>query len=180
MGVLLPASCVSVLLPSLPIGMLMQGLWTCSLALWVFLLPTILPKAEAWLKSHGFEAGFQAGGKEAKLDEEEILALQQDMGYEHDKDTGSQTANVVLIYQAHGEVVHVPSGYMHMVLNLQPCIKMAWEHWRGENLFDYILSWKFISSQFTTASNSLDYTNTVGVIRNLLVKHMQAWHRSQV
>ena len=158
----------------------MQGLWTCSLALWVFLLPTILPKAEAWLKSHGFEAGFQAGGKEAKLDEEEILALQQDMGYEHDKDTGSQTANVVLIYQAHGEVVHVPSGYMHMVLNLQPCIKMAWEHWRGGNLFDYILSWKFISSQFTTASNSLDYTNAVGVIRNLLVKHMQAWHRSQV
>ena len=151
----------------------MQGLHRRALALWVFLSPTILVKAEAWLKSHGFPQGFR-GSDEAKqkLTIEEIVRLQHDLGYELDEATGYQRPAVTLLWQHHGQVVHVPAGHMHMVVNLQPCIKMAWEYWKDDKLVNYILAWKFISSQMTRGSNSLDYFNTQGVVGNLLTEHM--------
>ena len=104
------------------------------------------------------------------LNMEQITALQDAMGFEHD-DRGCAREAVTLIWQFHGQVVHVPAGHVHMVLNLQPCIKMAWELWESEKLTNYILSWKYITSQITVA-NSADYTNTVGVVRKMLVEHV--------
>jgi len=32
---------------------------------------------------------------------------------------------VQVLYQCNGDVVHVPAGWPHQVLNLKPCVKMA-------------------------------------------------------
>ena len=33
----------------------------------------------------------------------------------------------VVIHQHHGEVVRVPAGWLHEVINRQACVKVAWE-----------------------------------------------------
>ena len=149
----------------------MQKLYSQPLALWVFLLPIVLVKAEAWLKHNGFPDGFN-GSKdtEALLNMQQIFALQHAMGSEHDK-RGYAKEAVTLIWQFHGLVVHVPADHVHMVLEMQPCIKMAWKLWESDKLTNYILSWKYITSQITVA-NSADSTNTMDVVRSMLMKYV--------
>ena len=52
-----------------------------------------------------------------------------------------------IIEQRHGDMVHVPAGYMHQVENLAPCVKMAFDKYVPANLARYALSWQYVTSQ---------------------------------
>lgn len=109
------------------------------LAIWVFLDPIILVKADAWLRENGYKNGF--AGK-VTLNVQQITKLQQDMG------TDGQTglAYVRVLRQGHGDMVHVPAGWMHMVINLRACLKMAWAVYMPQHFLNYVLSWQHIAS----------------------------------
>lgn len=103
------------------------------LAVWVFLHPNILGKAEIWLRDNGFKKSF---AEKVSLDMQQISRLQKDMG------TEGQTglAYVCVIKQGHGDMVHVAAGWMHLVINLRLCAKMAWEIYKPEHCLNYVLS----------------------------------------
>lgn len=144
--------------------MLLQVLRTDTLAVWAFLPPTVLREAEAWLKRHGLQQGFAEG---AHLNLQQLRQLQFDMG-----DDAKGVALVQFVYQCHGMRVHVPAGWMHAVVNVRPCIKLAWQVYNRHHLLDYVLSWQYIGSQFTHVSNAPDYMNVMRVVSKLVMKHM--------
>ncbi|GFR42749.1 hypothetical protein Agub_g3687 [Astrephomene gubernaculifera] len=45
--------------------------------------------------------------------------------------------NVVVIEQYHGDVVHVPAGWIHQVENVQACLKLAWDTLNPRRLVHY-------------------------------------------
>ena len=89
------------------------------LAVWVFLHPSILRKAIDWLHHHGFPDGF--AGKGARLTLEQLQQLAKDM----QSDAQNVKVLVQIVKQGHGDIVHVPAGWMHHVCNMRPCIKLA-------------------------------------------------------
>ena len=47
---------------------------------------------------------------------------------------------VDIIEQFAGDMVMVPGGVMHLVTNVQPCIKVAWDYFKMENVVNYELA----------------------------------------
>ena len=95
---------------------------------------------------------------------QQIARLQKDMG------TDGQTglAYIRVMKQGHGEMVQVPAGWMHLVMNLRPCAKMAWEIYKPEHFLNYVLSWQHVANQFTSSGNSQDYMSVMGVVSNVV------------
>ena len=83
-----------------------------------------------------------------------------------DGQTGMAYARV--IKQGHGDMVQVAAGWMHLVMNLRPCAKMAWEIYKPEHFLNYVLSWQHVANQFTRNSNSQDYMSVMGVVSNVV------------
>ena len=77
-----------------------------------------------------------------------------------DPDTGY--SYVQTVYQHHGQMVHVPAGWLHQVENLQDCVKIAWDMMAPERVALYVLTWQYILSGITR-SNAADYVATTGV-----------------
>lgn len=53
--------------------------------------------------------------------------------------------HVVIFYQFHGEIVTIPPGFPHMVINLAANIKVALDVIRENELHLYALTWKYLS-----------------------------------
>ena len=49
-------------------------------------------------------------------------------------------ATVQVLYQPNGDMVHVPPGWPHQLLNLKPCVKLAWDYYDPVNMAWYVLS----------------------------------------
>ena len=128
------------------------------LAVWVFLHPTIVKKANEWLLARKFKKGF--AGQSVLLTYTQAQQLQADMGADEETDL----AYVRIVKQGHGDLVHVPAGWLHQVHNVRACIKMAFEKCEPERLLNYVLSWQYIAARYTTSSNSADYMAIMAVI----------------
>ncbi len=83
---------------------------------------------------------------------------------------GTSTPYVAIVKQGHGEMVHVPAGWVHQVINMRPCIKMAWDVYQPKHLLNYVLSQQYVASQITSTSNTADYMSVMCVIKNLAVE----------
>ena len=140
----------------------MQLTFGVVLAVWVFLHPTILKATDEWLRKHKFKHGFADMGI---LSRTQVQHLQHDMG-----DDGKGKAYVQIVHQCHGDLVHVPAGYMHQVCNEQLCLKMAFEDCKPARLLNYVLSWQHIASKYTKKSNSPDYMNVMRVVNKVCVE----------
>jgi JmjC domain, hydroxylase len=79
--------------------------------------------------------------------------------------TGDEQA-VVVVEQRAGQRVSVPPGWMHTVINLLPCVKLAWDHQVPENLAGYIESWK-AHRQYKVAG---DYVGLQGMLLQAALK----------
>ena len=134
------------------------------LALWVFLHPTILRRVNVWLQAHGFKDGL--AGASARLKKQQLQKLREDMGMI----PGTSTPYVAIVKQGHGEMVHVPAGWVHQVINMRPCIKMAWDVYQPKHLLNYVLSQQYVASQITSTSNSADDMSVMRIIENLVVE----------
>jgi hypothetical protein len=81
---------------------------------------------------------------------------------------------VVRIKQHHGEGVHVPSGWAHMVWNVQPCVKYAWDLYVPEHFPAYVKAWDVASALFLAEherNRASDYMRVPSVIVQYMVAH---------
>lgn len=90
------------------------------LAEWTFIHPDAIQAANTWLQQNGFAAGL-ATPQRALLSSEQVSAMQ------------AALANVVaggavrVVQQRAGDMVHVPPGWVHQVVNVRACLKLAWD-----------------------------------------------------
>ena len=132
------------------------------LAIWAFLNPAVVGRVHKWLRQNGFKTGLAA---KILLGFEDLQRLQRDMG------VGSHGEPLVhIVRQCHGDIVHVPAGWMHMVQNVPACIKMAWDMYTVDHLTDYVLSWQHVASRLK--SNRPDYMAVMGVVTTALTELM--------
>ncbi|KXZ41080.1 hypothetical protein GPECTOR_836g70 [Gonium pectorale] len=54
--------------------------------------------------------------------------------------------DVVYVCQAHGDLVTVPPGWWHQVINVQPCAKVAWDKWDPKDMFSYVQCIQLLTS----------------------------------
>ena len=96
---------------------------------------------------HKFKSGSKCPLKSAKpLTEAEIRAFKLRMG---DK--------VVLIEQKAGEVVFVPPGWVHCVVNMEPCIKAACDLYTVDRFPSYARAAYEVGSAVMHVANAPDY-----------------------
>ena len=76
-------------------------------------------------------------------------------------------ATVQVLHQHNGAMVHVPAGWPHQVLNLKPCVKLAWDCYDPVNMARYAQSWLYIRGKYMPRSD--DYMGAAVVLKNATV-----------
>ena len=56
------------------------------------------------------------------------------------------SADFMVLYQKPGDMVIVPCGWVHQVVNMQNCVKIACDVSNPDNLVCSLASWKLVSS----------------------------------
>ena len=92
----------------------------------------------------------------------EVLGLQEPCMYDSEG-----RATVQVLYQHNGDMVHVPNGWPHQLLNLKPCVKLAWDYYDPVNMARYALSWLYIRGKYMPRSD--DYTGAAVDLKNASV-----------
>jgi hypothetical protein len=65
--------------------------------------------------------------------------------------------NVIILYQKHGQVVFVPPGYAHQVINLEDCMKMAFDFIDPKLLAEYAVVWRRMICRLAGSGAGDDY-----------------------
>ena len=76
---------------------------------------------------------------------------------------------VQVVHQRHGDMVHMPSGHVHQVVNFQDCVKMAFDTYVLHNMRQYILVARYLAGR---AAASSDYMN----VGHVLLNAISDWH----
>ena len=136
------------------------------LAVWLFIHPEALPALEAWLLSKGHKKVAPYGclaryepGKGVKtrvyIRRSEFPALRDAL---RSPAAGLCVAEPMHVIEQHaGEVVHVPSGWVHQVENLAPSLKMAWDYYDGRHMGRYARAHRTVVAPFFGPSQAPDY-----------------------
>uniref|UniRef100_A0A7S0WTP6 JmjC domain-containing protein n=1 Tax=Chlamydomonas leiostraca TaxID=1034604 RepID=A0A7S0WTP6_9CHLO len=62
-----------------------------------------------------------------------------------------------VVEQHHGRLMRVPPGFMHMVINVQPCIKVAWDWQQPRNMARYLHVAKLQARVFAGQGAAADF-----------------------
>lgn len=140
------------------------------LALWVFVHPSAAAAAGAWLATNveALAGGFQTENP-PRLELKHAVAMQQVLGSAADG-----TWLVRLVYQHAGDMVVVPAGWIHTVVNVQPCVKLAFDIYRASHFPAYLQSWRQVASVVTGASNAPDYMGVATVLLQAITGFVDA------
>lgn len=114
-------------------------------AIWWFINPKSAAAADAWVRRN-VEKGANGIAK-CRLSEPQLQQLQRAM----------EDGHVERVEQYSGDTVLVPAGWMHMVTNQQPCLKLAFDVYVASSFPAYIDSWMRVASKVTAAKNADDY-----------------------
>ena len=79
-----------------------------------------------------------------------------------------------VVEQRHGQMVHVPAGYMHQVVNVKACTKIAFDIYKRANLARYAMSWQYVTSQIARAP---DYRGAAVIVKKAIHDLHQAAKR---
>ncbi len=107
------------------------------MARWVFVNPYFITRGNEFKRCpKGFYICTDDGLNlfDTFLSQSDIAKLSNFLG--KDLDTGC--AYVQTVYQHHGQVVHVPAGWLHQVEILQGCGKIAWDITVPERMAAYM------------------------------------------
>lgn len=114
-----------------------------ALALWCFVYPEALDAVDEWLKKmQKWPLG---------LREDAVLppARLQTMAAWVVRKYPSLKGRVQLIEQHAGQMITVPPGVVHCVVNLQPCVKIAWDYIVPDHLPLYLRCWSELARRTT-------------------------------
>ena len=139
------------------------------LAVWYFFDPHIIEPASKWVQQlrHARVMQRQATGPPPGMSGARGLLNKITLTPERVADLRNHLDSLGLLYDAklrsrmsivkqrHGEMVHVPAGYMHQVLNVRACTKMELGIYKTANLARYAMSWEYISSQVARAPDDM-------------------------
>ena len=79
------------------------------------------------------------------------------------KDPATGRVYVQTVYQHHGQVVHMPAGWLHQVETLQDCVKLAWDIMLPERMAAYMATWQHVLAS-VTESSAPDYMAAMDVL----------------
>ncbi len=128
------------------------------LSVWALYNPIVMDRVNAWIKTHKRK---QRGlGARLVLSEDDLKHMRDDLGV----DQKTQISHVQIITQAHGEMITVPTGHAHQVVNKQPCIKLAWDYCMLEKMVEYVACWQHIGAPIMGNNGIEDYTAFMAVI----------------
>jgi hypothetical protein len=133
------------------------------LAIWYFIQPAAIPMVHEWLKEvKQITAGLGCGRFEMpRLTEEDFDALRKYCGV--DEESGEYY--VTKVEQFHGHWIEFEPGMLHQVINLQPCVKFAYDTYKFCRLQQYINVWMYLICQFMAHDrNANDYMQILGLI----------------
>ena len=68
------------------------------------------------------------------------------------------------LYQKHGDLVTVPPGWWHQVINSAPCVKVAWDKWDPNDIFAYMQAIQLLSAANCLAWLAHDYQSVEPVL----------------
>ena len=110
-------------------------------------------------KGLSFKAG-QANRPPLKI----LLQLCQELGA---GGPGKDRA-VIPIRQLHGTLIKVPPGYVHLVHNLAPSVKVAWDVYNAESFYLYLKAQCIANGmQYFGNANANDYMAVPSVVIDL-------------
>jgi hypothetical protein len=152
-----------------------------ALALWPWCSPLKALELETWIiETLGVPEGFNPVGGARQLALAKMQAALQGNGPKSwarfvaslgQDEQGRPYAGI--IEQHAGHSVKVPPVALHMVFNVQACIKVAWDFYDVPNLHHYIQGWKQVNSRFFTApAVAKDYTIVPEVVWRSAYSHM--------
>jgi hypothetical protein len=130
------------------------------LAYWVFVHPDMAGKVNTWLLRKNKPKLDEAGGK--PLTHDEMKELVEFIG-----DLPHGAAGAFIVPQGPGDVIAVPPGWMHAVTNVQPCVKLAYEFIRINQLITYMTAWNQVNV-LHGLNNAESYMNVIAVLMELL------------
>lgn len=144
---------------------------TLPLAVWVFIAPWAVAMANEWLKKRkgkkgskgNFHLGLGLAGNDIFLGDEDVRALEAHLNAQ----CGPRRSLVVLEQKA-GDLVRVPPGWVHQVVNKQRCLKIAGEVYDEADFARYGLHMQAIASPIFGPQMFPDYTALSRVVDQAL------------
>ena len=148
-----------------------------ALALWMFVSPAALERVHRALiddKQFLNKAGKRRfpKGLSSNEDVQEHLLSKAEMEYLAAKFPDG----VMLVEQFAGEVVIVRPGWLHAVINLQPCLKLAFDRYVPEAFPQYAMSHVLVASKYGMVADDYMQWPTAAmeyVIKALVIKRAQ-------
>ena len=122
------------------------------LALWALHYPIVADQVNAWIKNNKKEP--RGLGARLVLSKDDLKRMHNDLGVNEK----TLISHVQIITQPHGEMITIPTGHAHQVVNKQPCMKIAWEYLVLENLVEYVACWQQMGARITGDNGIEDYT----------------------
>jgi hypothetical protein len=103
------------------------------LAVWLLVHPAHLKEFQGWLKANGMHAVLVSASVTTR---HKVLLTADDMRAA----AKALPGKVVLLEQRSGDQVYVPPGWLHFVVNVEPCCKLAYDSVRPCQLPDYVVA----------------------------------------
>ena len=147
-----------------------EGATENAVADWLFVAPNMIEVADLWLKqlvgANGrslFPDGFATYGR-VLLTGEVQQRFVQEMNVVCPN-------SVTILAQQHGEVMYVPPGYVHQVINRQMALKVAWDYYDVSHMgvypFIHNMASKYFKQNMTT-----DYAYVNAIVEAMLEKKL--------
>ena len=131
---------------------------------WVLVSPEGGPELDAFLVEQGYEGGLKFPFKDdtSSWKAPSLEAVQAFEGKCGRARNGH--SKVQIIAQEAGTLVSIPLGWYHWVLNLRPCMKVAWDPTDPTLLHQYLLVWRDIISGQVGPAMPADYACTMSAL----------------
>ena len=158
-------------LTDLAMGILLawQEAYPRAWAVWVLVSPEAGEALHEFLVAQGYKAGLSFSFKD-NTSKWKAPSLEVVQAFEEKCGPGSNgLSKVQIVAQESGTLVTVPPGWFHWVLNLRPCIKVAWDPTDPTLLHKYILVWRDIVSGQIGPGMPTDYTNTLSALSQAIL-----------
>jgi hypothetical protein len=69
------------------------------------------------------------------------------------------------VRQHAGDLVVVPPGWVHCVITVRPCLKLAWDFWDPANAARYVSSW-ITGAKLFCGNMATDYIDVLGILQS--------------
>ena len=162
-----------------------DGTTTVALAQWVFVSPEHIQQFGNFLSDHRDDTDLVQWHSSNQppialanpfhgppVDKSPTRPLLTDRGVQElQAKLGEQNVRVVL--QQHGDLVHVPPGWMHQVKNLGPCVKLAYDLLKPESAGAYLEVYNLVHQHGLFAHFHTDYVGLQPFLKKRLMELAQ-------